>query len=350
MRDPLPKSSVATQGREKIPTVLSGVLGTVLETEPAHLIALYKTMVKARAIDRWLWVLHRRGMVGAIPSGIGHEAVQVAAGSLLRPGSDWALPHDRSLALCLAMGASAFDYVLAVLGKANDLSSAGRQAPGPISSRRLRLVTTSRLPARQVVHAAGIAYATRLQRLDEVVLTTVRAEEIGEGDWHEGLNFAAVHGLPLIAIVEDNDTAWNHGPQMGVETLARSAEGYGIAADTVDGGDLGGCLAVVGRAIDRARRGEGPTLVHARVVRLTSVATREGQPAYHAQQELEGIVRRDPVERLRRRLLDSAILDPDGAAQLERDAAAEVEEALMQAKAAPDPEPYAASRHVVEGA
>ena len=324
-------------------------MGTGLEAQHAHLVALYRTMVTARAIDRRMWVLQRQRLVTHAPSSLGHEATQVAAGALLRPGLDWALPHAGSLAFCLALGMTPLEFLLSVFARAT-ASSGGRTTPEGFSAKRLRIVTTSALEARQVVHAAGIAYSSKLQKLDEIVMACVGQGAADEGDWHEGLNFAAVHRLPLVCVVEDSMSAWHHGPQMGAETLAKRAVGYGIAGETVDGGDLIACHAVLKRAVDRALAGEGPTLIHARVVLLTSMEPGHEHRTYHAQQELEGIVRRDPIERVRKRLLDDAILDENGVSQIEHDCTSEVEAAVAQAQAAAEPEPYAAQQHVLKGA
>ena len=330
------------------PAVLGSVRGSGLEAQHAHLLALYRTMVTARAIDRRMWALQRQRLVTDAPSSLGHEAIQVAAGAFLRPGVDWALPHAGSLAFCLSLGMTPLEFLLTVFARAS-ASSGGRTGPGGFSLKRARIVTTSALEARQVVHAAGIAYASKLQHLGELVMVCVGQGAADEGDWHEGLNFAAVHRLPLVCVVEDSMSAWHHGPQMGVETLAKRALGYGIAGETVDGGDLFACHAVLERAVDRAHAGEGPTLIHARVVQLTSMEPGHDRRIYHAQQELEGIVRRDPIERVRKRLLDGAILDEVGITQVDRECAADVSTAVAHAQAAAEPEPYAAKHNVLEG-
>ena len=108
------------------------------------------------------------------------------------------------------------------------------------SNRRLRIVTQSSTVATQVVHAAGIAYAAKVRGLDEVAVTTLGEGSTSEGDWHEALNFAGVHKLPFICMVEDNDYAISvpHRLQMGVDSVARRAAGYGVHGETVDGGDI----------------------------------------------------------------------------------------------------------------
>src|SRR5207245_10508484 len=123
--------------------------------------------------------------------GIGGEAVQVAAAAALRPGLDWVAPCAGDLALCLAMGLSPLDVMLALFGRASDPSSGGRDAA--LGSRAARVVMPSADPARHVLHAAGIAYASRVRGSDEVVLTSIDEARTASGDWHEGINFAAVH-------------------------------------------------------------------------------------------------------------------------------------------------------------
>src|ERR1700716_3214017 len=205
-----------------------------------RLLTMYRQMVLARALGRRIGVLNRQGKAPFVISGQGHEAAQVGAAAAMRPGVDWLCPYYRDLAFCIALGLTPLEFLLSVFSRRDDPSSGGRQMPSHFGLKRARIVTTSSTVATQVIHAAGLAYAARIRRLDEGAGACLGGGSTSEGDWHEGLNFAAVHRLPFICIVQDNDYAISvpHRLQMGVDSVAKRAIGYGIAGVTVDGGDL----------------------------------------------------------------------------------------------------------------
>jgi 2-oxoisovalerate dehydrogenase E1 component alpha subunit len=309
---------------------------------------MYRQMVLARAIDRRMWVLNRQGKAPFVISGQGHEATQVGAAAAMRPGQDWLCPYYRDLAFCVALGLTPEEFMLSVYARAADPSSGGRQMPSHFGLKRARIVTTSSTVATQVIHAAGIAYASRIRRLDEVAVTCLGEGSTSEGDWHEGLNFAAVHRLPFICIVQDNDYAISvpHRLQMGVDSVARRAAGYGMAGESVDGGDVFAVYAAMKRAMDRARSGQGPTLIAAKVARFTSHSSDDDQRRYRPPEELESLLRRDPIERLRNHLLDSGVLEDAADERIQQEAASEVDAAVQAAEAAPQPVVEDALRHV----
>ena len=268
----------------------------------------------------------------------------MAAAAALRPGHDWVVPCHRDLALCLALGLSPVEVMLALFGRADDPNSAGRQSPGAFASRRARVVTTSGLSGTQIVHAAGIAYASKLRGLDEVTLTSIGHHGTDSGDWHEGLNFAAVHSLPLVCLVQDDTPRAAVPPgKRAADMIALRAEGYGMAGESVDGNDFAASFDALTRAVDRARSGRGPTLVHARVVKLTSLTPRGSR---QTQEQMEAISRQDPVDGMRRKLHDSQLLDDASDDQIHRDCISVVEAAIDQARSASSPEPASALDNV----
>jgi 2-oxoisovalerate dehydrogenase E1 component alpha subunit len=321
-------------------------------TAPHTLLALYHTMVMARAIERRLWVLdhllpHHVGKSRqdreAILSGMGTptfastglEAVQVAAAAALRPGRDWIVPCPTDLALCLAAGVSPLDVMLAVFGRANDPASGGRQCPGAFGSRAARVVMTSATAGRHVVQAAGIAYASKLSGHDDITLVCTDERGIQSGDWHEGINFAGAHSLPLICLIEGR--ARTDGPiaQHSYGSPVDRAEGYGLAGETIDGSDFDAALAAFGRAGERARAQGGGTVIHAMAVDLTS---KTGGGGLRPPEELEALARQDPIDRMRRRLLEAGVLEGADDEQIQRECASVVAAAVEEARAASAPD------------
>ena len=310
-----------------------------LGIDAERLLAMYGQMVLARAVDRRMWVLNRQGKAPFVISGQGHEAIQVAAANAMRPGIDWLVPYYRDLAFCLALGQTARDFMLSVFGRAEDPNSGGRQMPSHFGSSTLRIMTKSSVVGPQICHAAGLAYASKLRGLDEVAVTCIGEGGTSQGDWHEGLNWAGVHRLPYICIVQDNDYAISvpHRLQMGVDSVAKRASGYGVAGVTVDGGDLLACYAVMRDAVARARAGDGATLVSAKVARFTSHSSDDDQRRYRPQAELEALLRRDPIERFRGYLLDEGVMAEEVDDRIQQEATAEVDAAVTYAEAAPSP-------------
>jgi 2-oxoisovalerate dehydrogenase E1 component alpha subunit len=319
--------------------------GAVQELQAHKLLALYHTMVMARAMDRRFWSVEDspvhiptswggpraqragRGRSHWI-SQAGYEAVQVAAAAALRQGIDWAVPNRGDLALRLALGLSPKDLMLSIF-----------------DSRRARIVTTSGLAGNHIVHAAGIAYASKLRGLDEVTLASTDHRGIEAGDWHEGLNFAAVHRLPVVCLVQDNVPRAPSVPgNSTLDVIVAKADGYGVAGESVDGADFGASFEALSRAVDRARSGGGPTLVHAKVIELTALTPRGSR---QSQEQMEAISHRDPIERMRRELQDANLLDDATDDEIQRDCIGAVEAAIEDAASA-SPEPAAALDNVFE--
>jgi 2-oxoisovalerate dehydrogenase E1 component alpha subunit len=313
-----------------------------------RLLTMYRQMVLARAIDRRMWVLNRQGKAPFVISGQGHEAAQVGAAAAMRTGVDWLCPYYRDLAFCVALGLTPLEFMLSVFSRRDDPSSGGRQMPSHFGLERARIVTTSSTVATQVIHAAGIAYAARLRGLPEVAVTCLGEGSTSKGDWHEGLNFAGVHQLPFVCLVQDNDYAISvpRRLQMGVESVADRAAGYGMAGVTVDGGDILAVYEVMKKAVDRARAGEGPTLVDAKVARFTSHSSDDDQRRYRPAEELEAMLRRDPIERFRTYLMEAALLGDQDDERIQQECSAEVARAVQTAESAEAPVAGDIHRHL----
>jgi 2-oxoisovalerate dehydrogenase E1 component alpha subunit len=309
---------------------------------------MYRHMLRSRLLDERMWVLNRQGRAPFWISGMGHEAVQVAFGMNLRPGYDWVAPYYRDLALTLVLGMTPRDHLLSVLARADDPNSGGRQMPAHYSCRRLNIITSGSPVGTQLLHAAGIALASRLRGEDAVTFTSVGEGGCSEGDFHEALNFAATHRLAVVFVVENNGYAisvpWQK--QMPTPDVADRAKGYGIPGVVVDGGDAIACMRVAREATERARRGEGPTLVEAKVLRLTSHSSDDDQRRYRALEMIEAEKERDGVVRFRAQLEELGILQPGDAEELRAELVRELDRALDEADAAALPDPETILRHV----
>jgi 2-oxoisovalerate dehydrogenase E1 component alpha subunit len=311
---------------------------------------MYGFMVLARVLDERMWQLQRAGKARFVVSASGHEGAQVAMAWPLDKERDWFVPYYRSVAACLVKGMTPTEILLAVLAKATDPSSGGRQMPGHYGSPGLRILSGSSTVGTQYPHAVGIAYAAKLRRTPEVVVVSIGEGGTSEGDWHEALNFAGVLRVPCVFCVENNRYAISVPvrKQMAVDSVAARAAGYGMPGVRVDGCEVLEAYRVMKEACDRARRGEGPTLVEFRVERLTPHSSEDQQERYRPPGDLEASRQRDPLVRFGRYLRSVGLLDDARDRALWEKARREVDEATEAAERAPDPDPATLLRHVYQ--
>lgn len=304
-----------------------------------QLLDMYWTMLLARRLDERAWVLHRQGKIAFHISGIGHEAAQVGAAFALQRGRDWVVPYYRDLAMLLALGMTPKEFMLGLLGKREEPNSGARQMPSHWSLRRANVVSHSSPVATQTTHAAGIGLAAKLRGDDVVVLTSVGEGSTSQGEWYEGVNWAAVHQLPVIFLIENNVYAISVRKelQMAVKKASDKAKGLGLTGVTVDGLDVAAVYEVVSEAAERARHGEGPTLVEATVERMTPHSSDDDDRTYRPREEIEELKKHDPLNLFKQRLLDDKVLSQEHADDLETRAKDAVDEATQYAQEAAYP-------------
>src|SRR5437867_8592409 len=233
---------------------------------------LHRWMCMAKALDDRMHILVKQGRAPFVGSSRGHEGIQVASTAALT-SEDWLVPHYRGLANAIVRGLTMKEWMLAVFAKAGDPLSAGRNIPGGCYSyRRLKIASVSQVVASWVPKASGIAYAAKLKGEGSVTLCTFGDGATSQGDFHEGVNFAAVHRLPVVFVCENNSYAISVPIrlQMGNPNVADRAAGYGIAGATVDGTHAPASFAGCQEAAERARRGGGATPIHAKNWRINS--------------------------------------------------------------------------------
>jgi 2-oxoisovalerate dehydrogenase E1 component alpha subunit len=309
---------------------------------------MYRDMVLGRLLDQRVLVLNRQGRAPFAISGQGHEAAQVGVGYALRRDYDWIVPYYRDISLVLVMGMEPRDQLLAALAKAGDPNSGARQMPSHFSSRQHNIVSGGSPVATQILHAVGVAQAFKYRREDRVVVVTVGEGGTSEGDWHEGLNWAAIHRLPVVFLVENNAFAISvpQSLQMAIEHVTERAAGYGMPGVSVDGGDVLAVYRAAVEAVERARSGGGPTLLEADCVRLQSHSSDDDQRRYRAAEDLEAMRRHDPLERFRADLESSSILADGDADQIRLECQRLIDQAQEEADQAPVPDPATAFLHV----
>ena len=309
---------------------------------------LYGWIALARALDERIWQLNRAGKAPFVVSGQGHEAAQVGAACALDRDRDIILPYYRDLALSLCFGLTATDVMLGVLARATDPVSGARQMPAHYSSAKLRIITGSSVVATQIPQATGTAYAAKLRRTGQVSLVSFGEGASSEGDFHEACNFAGIHKLPVIFLCQNNRYAISvpQNKQVAIDNVADRAAGYGFPGVVVDGTDLLAVYHVVKDAADRARRGDGPTLVEAKLYRFNPHSSDDDDRTYRNQDEVKAWRAHDPLARFEAQLREAGALDDASLAEIRARVRREVDEATDAAEQAPLPDPETLARHV----
>jgi len=314
----------------------------------ADLVAMYRTVALARAVDERMWILNRAGRIPFVISGQGHEGAQVGLAWPLRRKHDWVAPFYRSIATCLAMGMTPRDLMLAQYAKASDAGSAGRQMPGHYGGPAYNIVSVSSPVATQILHAVGIALAARIRGTDQVAVAMMGEGSSNQGDVHEALNFAAIHTLPFVFMVENNGFAISVPAerQLSVKDVASRAAAYGIPGVVVDGTDVLACYSTSRDAVARARAGGGPTLIEAKVTRLTAHSSDDQQTKYRSEDDLAEGRTHDPLPIFGAQLREAGVLTPEAEEALAAEIRMLVDDATDHAEAEPDPDPFTAIDHV----
>ncbi|SFA44810.1 branched-chain alpha-keto acid dehydrogenase E1 component [Parageobacillus thermantarcticus] len=309
---------------------------------------MYETMLLARKIDERMWLLNRAGKIPFVISCQGQEAAQVGAAFALDRTKDYVLPYYRDMGVVLTFGMTPKELMLSAFAKAEDPNSGGRQMPGHFGKKKNRIVTGSSPVTTQVPHAVGIALAAKMEKKDFIAFVTFGEGSSNQGDFHEGANFAGVHKLPVIFMCENNKYAISVpiSKQLACEKVSDRAIGYGMPGYTVDGNDPLEVYKVVKEAADRARRGEGPTLIETVTYRLTSHSSDDDQRAYRSEEELAEARAKDPIISFAKYLKEVGVLTDELEKEIHDRVMKQVDEATDYAERAPYAEPEDALKYV----
>ncbi len=316
-------------------------------TREQHL-DMHRWMCMAKALDDRMHILVKQGRAPFVGSSRGHEGIQVASTAAIGQ-DDWLVPHYRGLANAIVRGLTMREWMLAVFAKAGDPLSAGRNIPGGCYSyHKLKIAPVSQVVASWIPKAAGIAYAAKVKSESTVVLCTFGDGATSQGEFHEGVNFAAVHRLPVVFVCENNSYAISVPIRLQTANpnIAERAQGYGIAGVTVDGTDVPACHDVCREAVARARRGEGPTLIDAKIWRINSHTSEDNQAKYRSKEEMEEAARHDPLVRYTAWLVERGWITGDGASSVQVACDQEASEAADWAEEQPDPLPEDALKNL----
>lgn len=311
---------------------------------------MYKTMLLARKIDERMWLLNRSGKIPFVISCQGQEAAQIGASFALDREQDWTAPYYRDLGVVLAFGMTAKDIMLSAFAKAEDPNSGGRQMPGHFGQKKNRILTGSSPVTTQLPHAVGVALAGKMEKEEFVSFVTLGEGSTNQGDFHEGLNFAGVHKLPVITMVENNKYAISvpFDRQVASENVSIRAKSYGMHGVTVNGNDPIEVYTAVKEARERAINGDGPSLIEAVTYRLTAHSSDDDDRTYREKKEVEEAKRDDCILTFSTYLKESGVLTDEIEEKINSEVQGIVNEATEYAEEAPYAEPEHALRFVYE--
>jgi len=339
-----------TQGRRSL-QIESGVAAGASELTAETLLEAFRIMLLSRRLDDREILLKRQNRIFFQISGAGHEAIGVAAGTVLKAGHDWFYPYYRDRALCLALGVTALDMLLAAVGAAEDPSSGGRQMPSHWSFPKLHIVTCSSPTGTQFLQAVGCAQAGLYlnPESDEVTLVSAGDGATSEGEFWEALNAACLERLPVIFLIEDNGYAISVPieKQTAGGNIARLVEGFpGLLRLEVDGTDYVASVRVMVEAAAWCRERRGPALIRASCIRPYSHSLSDDERLYKTDEERAAEAARDPLRNFPRWLLAEGIAEPQTLERIGHEVELEIQAATERALEADAPEPETIFLHL----
>ena len=312
-----------------------GNLDASLEPDisPDLLKRLYRTMLLGRKLDERMVRLQRQGRVGTFAPIKGQEAAQVGSVATLR-AQDWMVPSFRETAAMLWRGWPIEKLLQFFAGHLE-----GSQPPPKVNDLPVCIPVATQLP-----HAVGLAYAAQYRGDDVVVMAYFGDGATSEGDFHEACNFAGVWHVPMVFVCQNNQWAISVPlkKQTHSRTIAQKALAYGFPGIQVDGNDVLAVYAAAKEAVDRARAGEGPTLIECVTYRLAMHTTADDPTKYRQPEEVAEWERKDPLTRLTGYLRKKRLFDE----RIEAEVDEEISEGVRRFEALPSPDPLTIFDHV----
>jgi pyruvate dehydrogenase E1 component alpha subunit len=298
----------------------------------------FRWMLLSRTVDSRAVSLQRQGRMGTFSAVRGQEASVVGSSFALDPRRDWIVPQYRELPAVVRHGFPLDRFLMYWMG-----NPAGGQAPEGVRVLPIQIALAAQLP-----HATGLAWGLKLQRKPEVVITYFGDGASSEGDAHEAMNLAGVLRAPVVFFLQNNGWAIStpRDRQTAAEAFAYRARGYGFPGVLVDGNDLFAVVEATRGAVERARAGDGPTLIESQTYRMGAHNTADDPTRYMDDSSLGVWGQRDPIERVRAYLMARQLLDTDRETELQQEIDNEVSAAIEAAEGFDPPHPGQIYEHV----
>jgi len=306
--------------------------------DKALMLRMYRNMALTRAYDERGMMLQRQGRIGFYVPSFGQEAIQTGTAAALEK-NDWVYPSYREPGVFIYRGASLYDLYCNLWGNKKDVCK-GRQMPVHYSFADLRLFSVSSPISTQVMQAVGSAMASKIRRKKEVAITYCGDGGTSENDFHTGLTFAGAMKAPTVFIVTNNQYAISvpFSKQTGAKRIADKGVGYGMPGIAVDGNDILAVYQAAKEAVDRARRGDGPTLIECLTLRMGPHSSSDDPTRYRDEKLYDAWKKRDPILRFREYLEGKKLWDKKKEEALQAELKDQIAKAIEKAEAEPPPD------------
>jgi len=303
-----------------------------------QLLDIYYHLRLTRSLEERIGILYRQGKIfGGVYLSTGQEGVSVGAAYALEPG-DITVPSHRDMGAHLLRGIQPREILAQYLGRIGGLTRGrdGNVHFGDIQRGDVAFISPM---ADGIPVATGVALALKRQGKGRVAMTWFGDGAASRGDFHEGINLAAVLQVPVVFVCNNNQFAYSTPVtrQTLVPDISKRAAGYGIPGSSLDGNDVLAVYQVAREAVARARRGEGPTLIECKTMRMRGHSEHD-DASYVPREMLEEWRKKDPIQRLEARLREWGVLEEEGEARMTKRIASELEAAVAWAEASPFPE------------
>jgi|SRR5579875_27892 pyruvate dehydrogenase E1 component alpha subunit len=337
------KADSMSQSRPQVKDKVLQVAGFQKEREmrgepsKEELIHIYRVMLLTRLFDTKSLNMQRQGRIGFYVPCTGQEASQIGSAFALRR-DDWTFPTYRDVGVALIRGASLRSLVAHLMGNSNDPMK-GRQMPSHWGFRTINFASVASPIASHLPVAVGVAMAMKFKNEDKVVLAYHGDGATSSGDFHSAYNFAGVYKAPIVFICENNGWAISLPVQRQTAspTLSQKATAYGFEGVRVDGNDVLAVYRATAKAVDKARRGEGPTMIECLTYRLGPHSTSDDPTRYRSREEVEEWKRRDCIEIFRSFLKKEALLSDEEDSRIRKELEEELNSAIAEEEQAPRP-------------
>jgi 2-oxoisovalerate dehydrogenase E1 component alpha subunit len=316
-----------------------------------QLLTLLSNMLLQRAVDNRGFQLNRQGKIAIAMGSEGHEAAQAGAGLAFVRSKDLLYPYYRNTGITLACGFALEDVFRSQFARATD-TTGGKSIINHVTDKQKGIASISSILAAQCSHAVGAAYAIKYRgEKDRMVLCQFGEGSTSEGEWHESVNFAAVHQLPVVFFCENNQWAISTpiSKQMRNPSVAARAEGYGIKGVVVDGFDPVAVYNAVREAREYVTGGAGTIIVEAMCYRFLSHTTDDDERTYRTREEVAAQRVNDPLPRFEKRLIDEGVLTSDEIETMRKATAARVNATTDAIEQEPAPDPKSLYTEVYAG-
>jgi pyruvate dehydrogenase E1 component alpha subunit len=303
------------------------------------LVEMYKQMLEIRFFEEKVFDLYAQNLVpGTIHLYLGEEAVAVGVCSLLRK-DDYITSTHRGHGHCIAKGAELKRTMAEILGKKTGYCK-GKGGSMHIADFKIGMLGATAVVGAGLPIAVGAGLSAKLRKTDQVVACFFGEGASNQGTFHESINMASIWKLPVIFVCENNLYAMGtrQSRVMAIENVADRAVAYGIPGVVVDGNDVLAVYEATEKAVERARKGEGPTLIECKTYRHKG-HSRVDPAKYRPKEEVEEWLAKDPIKCFKEKLLQTNTLTESEIQQIEKEVSDEIEEAVKFAMESPYPAP-----------